>query len=96
MANALVQFRADESEKIEAIQICEKLGMSLPAYLRICMSRLIMERGIHFSMKLASEEVNPGVAAMKKASKIAAERGIADMTLDEINAEIKEARNNRV
>ena len=30
------------------------------------MSRLIMERGIPFSMKLASEEVNPGVSAMLK------------------------------
>ena len=92
MANALVQFRADESEKNEAIQICEKLGMNLPAYLRMCMSRLIQERGIPFSMKLESEEINPGIAAMKKASMIAAERGIADMTLDEINAEITEAR----
>lgn len=92
MANALVQFRADESEKIAAIQICEKLGMNLPAYLRMCISRLVQEQGIPFSMKLASEEVNPGIAAMKRASLIAAERGIADMTLDEINAEIKEAR----
>ena len=92
MANALVQFRADEAEKIEAIQICEKLGMNLPAYLRMCMARLIQEQGIPFSMKLASEKENPGIAAMKKASRIAAERGIADMTLDEINAEIAEAR----
>ena len=66
--------------------------MNLPAYLRMCMSRLVQEQGIPFSMKLSSEEVNPGIAAMKRASLIAAERGIADMTLDEINAEIKEAR----
>ena len=33
MANALVQFRADEVEKIEAAQICEKLGINLPSYL---------------------------------------------------------------
>ena len=92
MANALVQFRADEAEKIEAIRICEKLGMSLPVYLRICMARLIQEQGIPFSMKLESDKENPGIAAMKKASRIAAERGIADMTLDEINAEIAEAR----
>ena len=92
MANALVQFRADESEKIEAIQICEKLGMNLPAYLRMCISRLVQEQGVPFSMKLASEDTNPGIEAMKRASRIAAERGIVDMTLDEINAEIKEAR----
>ncbi len=92
MARALVQFRADEAEKIEAIQICEKLGMSLPAYLRMCMSRLVQEQGVPFSMKLMPETENPGIAAMKRASRIAAERGISDMTLDEINAEIAEAR----
>lgn len=92
MANALVQFRADETEKIKAMQICEKLGLNLPSYLRMCMSRLIQEQGVPFSMNLTVNTENPGVAAMKKASRIAAERGISDMTLDEINAEIAEAR----
>ncbi|MBR6458592.1 MAG: type II toxin-antitoxin system RelB/DinJ family antitoxin [Actinomycetaceae bacterium] len=91
MASALVQFRADEAEKIEAVQICERLGLNLPAYLRMCMSRLVQEQGVPFSMRLVDAE-NPGIAAMKRASQIAAERGISDMTLDEINAEIAEAR----
>ena len=92
MASALVQFRTDEAEKIEAIQVCEKLGMNLPSYLRMCMSRLIKEQGVPFSMKLTPVD-NPGIAAMKRASLIAAKRGISDMTLDEINAEIAATRN---
>ncbi len=92
MASALVQFRTDEAEKIEAIQVCEKLGMNLPSYLRMCMSRLIKEQGVPFSMKLTPVD-NPGIAAMKRASQIAAKRGISDMTLDEINAEIAATRN---
>lgn len=91
MASALVQFRTDEAEKIEATRICEKLGLSLSAYLRMCMYRLVKEQGVPFSMHLAEAE-NPGVAAMKRASQIAVERGIEDMTLDEINMEIAEAR----
>ena len=91
MASALVQFRADEAEKMEAIQVCEKLGMNLPSYLRMCMSRLVKEQGVPFSMKLTPAE-NLGIAAMKRASQIASERGISDMTLDEINAEIAAAR----
>lgn len=91
MASALVQFRADEAEKMEAIQVCEKLGMNLPSYLRMCMSRLVKEQGVPFSMKLTPAE-NSGIAAMKRASQIASERGISDMTLDEINAEIAAAR----
>lgn len=92
MANALIQFRADETEKIKAKKICEKLGMSLPSYLRMCMSRLITEQGVPFSMRLETYSYNPGIAAMDKASKIAEERGISDMTLDEINREISMAR----
>lgn len=64
---------------------------SLPAYLRMCVSRLNQENGIPFSMKI-EEETNPGIRALQRASRIAEEYGISDMTLEEINAEIAEAR----
>jgi len=92
MANSFIQFRADESAKIQAMGICEKLGIDLPTYLRMCLSRLILENGIPFSMKLETLSGNPGLEAMKKASRIAEENGIADMSLEEINAEIAAAR----
>jgi len=93
MANTLVQFRTDDASKIKASSICEQLGIDLPTYMRICISRLIQENGIPFSMKLEKGEENRALRAMKKASQIAEENGIADMTLDEINAEIADARN---
>lgn len=92
MANTLVQFRTEETARIKAVSICEKLGIDLQTYLRMCMSRLIQENGIPFSMKVDDIPDNRGVKAMKAASRIAAENGIADMTLDEINAEINAAR----
>lgn len=91
MANSLVQFRADDTSRIQAINICEQLGIDLPTYLRMCISRLISENGIPFSMKI-EERGNRALNAMKEASRIAKENGISDMTLDEINAEITEAR----
>ena len=91
MANTLVQFRADDTSRIQAINICEQLGIDLPTYLRMCISRLISENGIPFSMKI-EERGNRALNAMKEASRIAKENGISDMTLDEINAEITEAR----
>lgn len=91
MPNALVSFREDESRKITAASICEEIGIDLPTYLRICISRLIQEKGIPFSMKIGENE-NKGIEALKRASKIAEQYGISDMTLDEINAEISEAR----
>ena len=92
MANTLVQFRADENARIKAAGICEKLGIDLQTYLRMCMARLIQENGIPFSMKLTNATEPRGFAAMKEASRIAEENGISDMTLDEINAEIRAVR----
>ena len=92
MANTLVQFRAEETSRIKAASICEKLGIDLATYLRMCISRLVQENGIPFSMKVNEISENPGVKAMKEASRIAAAEGIADMTPDEINAEISDSK----
>ena len=92
MAKTLVQFRAEEASRIKAVSICERLGIDLATYLRMCMSRLVQENGIPVSMKVDDIDENRGINAMKEASRIAEAEGIADMTLDEINAEIAEAR----
>ena len=93
MANSLVQFRIDETTRIQAASICERLGIDLPTALRMFVSRLVQENGIPFSMKLDDDEVaKKALNAMKEASRIAAESGIADMSLDEINKEIEAAR----
>ena len=92
MVNTLVQFRVDESDRTEAIEICSKLGIDLQSYFRICLARLIREKGIPFSMKIEEDKENKGISAMKRASKIAKEYGISDLSLDEINEVIREAR----
>lgn len=43
-------------------------------------------------MTIKQAPVNKGIEAMKRASRIAEENGISDMTLEEIDAEIAEAR----
>ena len=92
MANTLVQFRAEESARVKAVSICERLGMDLQTYLRMCISRLIQENGIPFSMNLDEITESRALRAMRDASRIARENGIADMSLDEINGEIAAAR----
>ena len=52
MASTLIQFRIEKDEKQRSSQILETMGLTLPAYLRICMIRLNKENGIPFSMKL--------------------------------------------
>jgi DNA-damage-inducible protein J len=92
MANTLIQFREDEEKRKRASEICEQLGTDLISYLRICIDRLNIEEGFPFSMTIEKKDENPGSTALKRASRIAEEIGIADMSLDEINAEIAETR----
>lgn len=92
MANTLVQFRTEESIRVKAVEICEELGMDLPTYLRMCVVRLVQENGVPFSMKVNSKKENKGMLALIAANKIAEENGIADMSLEEINAEIADSR----
>lgn len=44
MASTLVQFRVDDKEKMQAVQVCEKLGLNLQSYLKICVARLVQEQ----------------------------------------------------
>ncbi len=92
MASTLVQFRTEDSAKSTAISICDKLGIDLQSYLRMCIARLNQENGIPFSMNVNDIPRNKGIEAMKMASKRAEEAGISDMTLDDINKEIKDSR----
>ena len=63
MANTLVQFYVEETARIKAVRICEKLGIDLPSYLRMCMLRLIQENGVPFSMKV--DEISENRADFK-------------------------------
>lgn len=92
MPNTLIQFRADETERMEAVSILQQLGLDMPSYLRMCVSRLVSAKGIPFSMTITQSPSNRGIEAMKRASRITEENGLSDMSLVEINAEIADAR----
>ncbi len=70
----------------------EKSYTNLSPNLKMCSSCSVKEQRVSSGIELATKAENPGIRAMKKASQIAAEKGISDMMLDEINAEITEAR----
>ena len=95
MANSLIQLRIDDKLKAEATDIFEKLGLDLSTAIRIFLTRSVEERGIPFTMKLDTEryKAEAAIRAMREISKPAETNGIADMTLDEVNAEINAARN---
>lgn len=91
MANNLVQFRIDENSKFQAALICNKLGIDLQTYMRMCIARLISKNGIPFDMTL-SDESSKDMKSLLEANRISQENGNSEMTLDEINEEIRLAR----
>ena len=94
---AVVQLRVDDELKLQASSIYEKLGIDLSSAIRMFLKRSVMVNGIPFSMILDEERYNSDAAteAMKNMNASAKASGISEMTLEEINAEIAAARNER-
>lgn len=96
MANSLVQIRVDEQLKEDVTNIYGELGMDLPTAIRIFLKRSVQEKGIPFSMKLTDiQRGNKAISAMQRMSQAAKEKGVADMSLEEINQEIQAVRQDR-
>lgn len=97
MASELIQLRVDDTLKQEAADIYSQLGLDLPTAIRMFLTRSVQVRGIPFSMTLPSEDYKAltAVEAAKRISKKAQENGTANMTMDEIDAEIAAYRSKR-
>ena len=97
MANGLLQLRIDDGQRQEAADIYSRLGLDLPTAIRIFLTRSVQVRGIPFSMQLPDGDgkAAAAIAAMQRMSRMAEESGVADMTLDEIDAEIAAVRNGK-
>ena len=95
MASSLIQIRLDEDLKAEATALYEALGIDLPTAVRMFIKRSLMVKGIPFPMTLNEQnyKAENAVQAMQELSVAAKQNGTANMTLDEINAEITAARN---
>ena len=91
---AIIQFRVDDDLKSQATSVYEKLGMDLSTAIRIFLKRSVVANGIPFSMVLEDDDYSSFKArqAIKNMQRISLENGNSEMTLDEINEEIRLAR----
>lgn len=91
----LIQFRADKALKQEVAEIYERLGMDLPTAFRMFMTKSKMVKGLPFEAVLPENTITRTEAkrAFYELRKQASD--IPEMSLDEINAEILEARTER-
>lgn len=95
MSNGTFQLQIDGDLAQKAAGIFSRLGLDLQSAVQLFLNRSVEARGIPFSMRLTNNSdssSNAAIAAMMNMSRMAEEAGIADMTLDEINAEIDAVR----
>lgn len=97
MSQATISVRVDQSLKNNFDNLCEDFGISTTTAINIFMRAVVRERRIPFEIRSETEAQKRQNALDTFASMRAAvaEAGIPDMTLDEINTEIKEVRNAR-
>ena len=97
MAQSTLSMRVDEALKKSFDNICDDFGFTSTAAITVFMKTVVRERRIPFEIKASTkEQVNKDAwAAFLEMRAAAAEAGIQDMSLDEINAEIQEVRNGR-
>lgn len=97
MAQATLSMRVDDTLKKNFDNICNDFGFTSTAAITVFMKAVVRERRIPFEIKASTkEQINKDAwAAFLEMRATAAEAGLQDMTLDEINAEIQEVRNGR-
>ena len=89
---SLVQVRVDDQLKKDVTAIYDALGMDLPTAIRMFLKRSKMVRGIPFETRLPDDMITRSEAMTAFEQLRAQAKDVPDMSLDEINAEIAEAR----
>ncbi len=94
MAQATFSVRMDEDLKRQFDILCADFGMTATTAFNIFARTVVKERKIPFEIQ-ASEEITraSGKKAFYELRAEAKRNGIQDLTLDEINEEIQQARN---
>jgi len=92
-----MQVRVDDELRTQAAAVYEELGLDLPTAIRMFLKRSVVVNGVPFSMTLPKQEQQTErvLRAVQNLSDAAQENGTANMTLDEINAEIAASRTER-
>lgn len=96
MSQSTFSVRMDENLKEEFDTLCTDFGMSMSTAINVFARAVVRERKIPFEIAESPEAVSARARKSIEAIRTRAqEKGISDMSLDEINAEIKAARAER-
>ena len=97
MGQATLSMRVDDTLKKKFDMICDDFGFTSTAAITVFMKTVVRERRIPFEIKASGrDQINKEAwEAFLEMRTQAAAAGAQDLTLDEINAEIQNARNER-
>lgn len=97
MAQTTMTFRIDDSLKKDFDRLCNEFGFTSTAALTVFMKAVVRERRIPFEIRTVSESETRSRAleAFERMRADAAKSGLQGMSLDEINAIIREVRDGR-
>ena len=88
---AVLQVRVDDDLKNQASVIFNGLGIDLSTAIRMFLKKAVLEGGIPFETKF-DEVTLKGILAVERMRSISEKNGNCNMTLEEINEEIRLAR----
>ena len=95
MAQTAMTVRMDNQQKAQLEKLCEQFGMSANTAINIFVKAVIRSKSIPFSIQAKNEEEDEVTAKAKAAFQYmcdTARENNIDMSLDEINEEIREVR----
>ena len=95
MAQTAMTVRMDNQQKAQFDKLCEQFGMSANTAINIFVKAVIRSKSIPFSIQAKNEEEDEVTAKAKAAFQYmcdTARENNIDMSLDEINEEIREVR----
>lgn len=90
----LLQIRVDEELKNQASAIYNELGIDLSTAIRMFLKKSVSEGGIPFDTKVDQLTLS-AILSVDKMRTTSKNNGNFEMSLDEINEEIKPARKER-
>ena len=94
MSQTALTIRMDSDLKVQFDSLCDEFGMSTNTAFNIFARMVVRKRRIPFIIEAPEKEdvVKKGQAAFDELRRIADENGLSGMSLEEINEEIRLAR----
>ena len=97
MSQATFSVRMDEGLKRQLDGLCQEFGMTASTAINVFARAVVRERRIPFEIAASEPEITRegALRAFQALRAEARANGVSDLTIDEINAEIRQARQER-